>query len=201
MDNNTMTTKFKKQTENYIDNEKFTEEAIKWIELKKLDPSITQTRYLGECIILIATRIANMPCFQNYSFKDEMISDAIENCIRYFDRYNPEAISKRTGKKTIGAFPYMTTIAYYAMVRRIATEKKQMFLKQKYIAVAMEDIFVVQEHEIGLVNEEYCNILREMSGNDYVEYDIKIAVKKQTSADILLSQKITNIEDIIVEIF
>jgi len=188
--------KAQKQPENYIDNEKFTAETVKWVALKKQNPNITQTKYLGECIILIATRLANMPCFQNYPYKDEMISDAIENCIRYFDRYDQDAISKRTGKKTIGAFPYMTTIAYYAMVRRIATEKKQMFLKQKYIAVAMEDIFVMQEHEVGLVNEEYCNILREMSGDEYVEYDMKIAEKKQQK---ISTEDVEKIADMVLE--
>lgn len=79
--------------------------------------------YIGECIHLIATNLARKPNFMNYSFKEEMIGDGIENCLMYIDNFNPE--------KYKNPFAYFTQIIYYAFLRRIQKEKKQTYIKHK----------------------------------------------------------------------
>lgn len=171
-----------KKKEHYIDNIKFSQAAFEYAELyeKNLQaglPPPQLSNYCGECIILLANKISNMNCFNQYTFKDEMVQDAIEVCLKYFHKFDPEKISKRTGKKSAGAHAYFTMFIYNAMINRINIEKTQMYLKQKYIANS-EDIFVeLQEQDTENFNEELKGILREMSGDDYIEYDKKLQLK------------------------
>ena len=81
------------------------------------------TEYIGECIYKIATRLSTKPNFINYSYRDEMIADAIENCLMYFENFDP--------KKSKNPFAYFTQIVYYAFIRRISKEKKQQYVKYK----------------------------------------------------------------------
>ena len=83
------------------------------------------TEYLGECMVKIANHLAYKSNFVNYTFRDEMILDGIENCITYIDNFDPE--------KSKNPFAYFTQITYYAFIRRIQKEKKQMDTKKKYI--------------------------------------------------------------------
>lgn len=79
--------------------------------------------YVGKCILLIANRLSLKPNFVNYSYREEMISDGIENCISYFDNFDPD--------KSNNPFAYFTQIIYYAFLRRIQKEKKQLYIKHK----------------------------------------------------------------------
>lgn len=81
--------------------------------------------YVGECIMKIATHLAYKPNFSNYTFRDEMISDGIENCLQYIDNFDPS--------KSQNPFAYFTQIIYYAFLRRIQKEKK--YLYTKYAAI------------------------------------------------------------------
>jgi DNA-directed RNA polymerase specialized sigma24 family protein len=83
------------------------------------------SNYIGECIYKIATRLSTRPNFINYTYRDEMICDAIENCIQYIRNFNRE--------KSDNAFAYVTQICYYAFLRRIQKEKKQVFVKQEIL--------------------------------------------------------------------
>lgn len=112
----------------YVDNKKLYDCIVDYksrvIEAKRTGsdkPPIPN--YVGECIMMIAERLSHKPNFINYSFRDEMISDGIENCISYFDNFDP-------GKST-NPFAYFTQIIYYAFLRRILKEKKQMYVKYK----------------------------------------------------------------------
>ena len=123
-----MTTK--KQNEHYVNNKEFTEavaeysEAVRLAETKGEDlPRMSE--YIGECIYKIATRLSTRPNFINYTYRDEMICDAIENCIQYIGNFNRD--------KSDNAFAYITQICYYAFLRRIQKEKKQVYIKQKSI--------------------------------------------------------------------
>jgi hypothetical protein len=79
--------------------------------------------YVGRCLLQIANRLATKPNFANYTFKDDMISDGIENCVSYIHNFNPE--------KSNNPFAYFTQIIYYAFLRRIQKEKKQLYIKHK----------------------------------------------------------------------
>lgn len=79
--------------------------------------------YIGECFLKIAEHLSRKPNFISYSFRDEMISDGIENCIMYFRNFDPT--------KSSNPFAYFTQIIYYAFLRRISKEKKQLYVKYK----------------------------------------------------------------------
>jgi len=112
----------------YVNNEKFLEQmkefrtkvqAAKENNLER--PRVPE--YIGECIFKIASHLARKPNFANYTFKDDMISDGVENCLLYIDNFDPE--------KSSNPFAYFTQIIYYAFLRRIQKEKKQLYVKYK----------------------------------------------------------------------
>ena len=123
----------KRQTKNsvhYVNNKEFTAAIIKHnkacakaLEAGEEKPRVTE--YIGECIYKIATRLSTKPNFINYSYRDEMISDGIQNCLQYAHNFNPE--------KSQNPFAYFTQIIYYAFLRRIQAEKKQVHIKNKTI--------------------------------------------------------------------
>lgn len=118
----------KKKPVNYVDNKKFFEEIVAY--RKRLhearaagleDPRIPD--YIGLCIWKIAEKLSTKPCFMNYSFREEMVSDGIENCILYFKDYDPEI-----GQNP---FAYFTQVIYYAFLRRISKEEKNRYIMYK----------------------------------------------------------------------
>lgn len=92
---------------------------------KRWDDKPQITNYLGECFLKIATHLSYKPNFVNYMFRDDMISDGIENCIQYIHNFDPE--------KSKNPFAYFTQIIYYAFLRRIQKEKRQLDIKDKII--------------------------------------------------------------------
>ena len=118
----------KKNPLHYVDNEQFLESMIKYKnEIKQAketdEPPPRIPEYLGECFLKIANRLSFRPNFINYAFREDMISDGIENCIQYMNNFNPE--------KSSNPFAYFTQIIYYAFIRRIQKEKKQLYIKYK----------------------------------------------------------------------
>ena len=83
------------------------------------------SNYLGSCFLKIATHLSYKPNFVNYMFREDMISDGIENCIQYMHNFDPE--------KSKNPFSYFTQIIYFAFLRRISTEKKQLEIKNKIL--------------------------------------------------------------------
>ena len=120
----------KKTKRNYINNAEFLE-AVK--DYKKLcleaedsgDDAPRIPNYIGECIFKISTRLASRPNFSGYTYKDDMISDGLENAIQALGNFDPE--------KSSNPFAYFTQIIWYAFLRRIDKEKKQMYIKHKVI--------------------------------------------------------------------
>ena len=88
-------------------------------------PQPPVTNYIGECFLKIANHLSYRPNFINYTYRDEMISDGIENCLQYVHNFNPD--------KSNNPFAYFTQIIYYAFLRRIQKEKKQSHVKNKLI--------------------------------------------------------------------
>jgi len=115
----------------YVDNKKFLQamieyrEKVKKAEDKKRTKPVV-TNYIGECFLKIANHLSYRPNFINYTYRDDMISDGIENCLQYMSNFNPE--------KSNNPFAYFTQIIYYAFIRRIQKEKKQQDVKAKLIA-------------------------------------------------------------------
>jgi hypothetical protein len=114
----------------YIDNKKFFQEMVEW--KKKVneaqqqgDPVPPVSDYIGMCFYEIAQNLAKKPNFVNYPFKEDMIGDGIENCLMYCSNFDPD--------KSSNPFSYFTQIIYYAFLRKIAKEKKQNYIKYKYL--------------------------------------------------------------------
>jgi hypothetical protein len=114
--------------QHYVDNAKFLEAMVEYkrdyntaIKNGKELPPVSE--YLGSVFLKIAQRLSFRPNFINYTFKNDMISDGIENCLHYIHNFNPE--------KSNNPFAYFTQIIYYAFIRRIQKEKKQLYIKYK----------------------------------------------------------------------
>jgi DNA-directed RNA polymerase specialized sigma subunit len=99
--------------------------------------------YIGECVMKIATHLARKPNFMNYTFKDDMVADGIENCLQYIDNFDPE--------KSNNPFAYFTQIIWYAFLRRIQKEKKLLYTKYKMTEQVnlMNLTSDTQEHDSG----------------------------------------------------
>ena len=131
---------------NYVDNKKFLEAMIEFGEsVQKAqgngEPRPQVPYYIAECIMKIATHLSYKPNFMNYSFRDDMISDGIENSLQYIDNFNPE--------KSKNPFAYFTQIIYYAFLRRIQKEKKQSHVKNKIIENMTVDESLIDDNDMG----------------------------------------------------
>ena len=132
-----------RKKQHYVDNVKFLEIMSEYREsyLKaKDDDEITPQipDYAGECFLKIAERLSHRPNFINYAFREEMVSDGIENCVMYASNFNPE--------KSTNPFAYFTQIIYYAFLRRIEKEKKQLYINYK----TMDEFSSFEDHvDIG----------------------------------------------------
>jgi hypothetical protein len=142
----------------YINNKDFLKEMTKYRtsirKAKRLGlPKPQIPRYVAECFMKIAENLSHKPNFLSYTFRDEMIADAIENCVMYVDNFDPS--------KSSNPFAYFTQITYYAFLRRIQKEKKQLYVKYKATETAgILDEFELNENEDGTFRqfELYDNI-------------------------------------------
>jgi hypothetical protein len=121
-------------TVHYVDNKQLYACIVEYrtgvLESKKNStPKPKIPEYIGECVLLIANRLSTKPNFVNYPFREEMVSDGIENCICYIDNFDP--------LKSDNPFAYFTQIIYYAFLRRIQKEKKQLYIKHKTLENSM----------------------------------------------------------------
>ena len=120
----------KARSEHYVNNKEFLAALIKYREDKEIAqirglPKPVIPRYIGECFLKIANHLSFKPNFVNYMFKEDMISDGIENCVQYIHNFDPE--------KSRNPFAYFTQIIHYAFLRRIQREKRQLEIKNKII--------------------------------------------------------------------
>lgn len=169
----------------YVDNKEFLAAIIvmraKVEEAKSKGlPKPIVSNYIGECILKIATHLSYKPNFINYSYREEMISDGIENCLQYIDNFDPS--------KSNNPFAYFTQIIYYAFLRRIAKEKKQTYIKGKIILDMPFDTF--EEHgEDGGSN--FHNVYAEfLQSNHQLDdfFERKAEKRKKKRADVSLEQ-------------
>ena len=108
------------------------------------------TNYLGECFLKIATHLSYKPNFVNYMFREDMISDGIENCVQYIHNFDPA--------KSSNPFAYFTQIIHYAFLRRIQKEKKQLEIKTKIIEKSGYDQVMVVEDGANGTSSDYNSI-------------------------------------------
>jgi len=155
----------RKKTIHYVDNAKFLEEMIEYKRQYKISKSNDDeelpiiSEYLGAVFLKIAQRLSFRPNFINYAFKNDMISDGIENCLHYIHNFDPD--------KSKNPFAYFTQIIYYAFIRRIQKEKKQLYIKYKSM----------QNYEISPEYVEYMNYDEDYKVNsDFRNSDFRVTV-------------------------
>ena len=158
-----MNKKPKKDDKHYVNNAEFLEAMKHHIkEVKKSkkakEPIPQVSEYIGECIVKIANKLANRPNFVNYPFREEMVCDGIENCLQYLNNFNPD--------KSSNHFAYFTQIIYYAFVRRIQKEKKQLYTKYKMISQSLIHDVADSEH---LNNTKYGSEQSDLNMYEFLE--------------------------------
>ena len=147
----------KKKSEHYVNNKEFLAAMVEY--KKSVDKAKKEKRkkprvpdYVGECFLKIANHLSYRPNFINYTFRDDMISDGIENCLQYLDNFNP--------KTSNNPFAYFTQIIYYAFIRRIQKEKKQITIKQRMIQESNYDDMALQPGEDREFRNQFTEFLK-----------------------------------------
>ena len=160
----------RKKTEHYVNNKQLLEALIvyrakvfkakeKYVKKFGEDPpkmgmwegKPTIPNYLGECFLKIANHLSYKPNFVNYMFREDMISDGIENCVQYIHNFDPE--------KSRNPFAYFTQIIHYAFLRRIQKEKKQLDIKTKIIEKSgFDEVMMVDDTALSGSTAEYNTI-------------------------------------------
>jgi hypothetical protein len=143
----------KKKSEHYVNNKEFLEAITiyrnKVAHAKENNlPKPRIPDYIGGCFLKIATHLSYKPNFVNYMFREDMISDGIENCVQYIHNFNPE--------KSQNPFAYFTQIIHYAFLRRIQKEKKQLEIKTKIIErTGFDEVMTIDDSLLSGSNSEY----------------------------------------------
>jgi hypothetical protein len=157
---------------NYVNNRDFLDALIQY----KADCTVAEDTgdelprvpdYIGTCIYQIATRLATKPNFSGYTYKEDMISDGIENCLLYIRNFNPD--------KSQNPFAYFTQIIWYAFLRRIAKEKRQMYIRFKSSQSMLASGGTYTGEEVDL----YLNTSADYMNSFVQDYEDKEAQKKE----------------------
>lgn len=163
----------------YVKNEDFFKAIVEYkAKVREAEnqalPKPIITHYIGDCLIKIATKLSYSPNFINYTFRDEMIADGLENCINYFHNFDPD--------KSTNPFSYFTQIIYYAFLRRIQKEKKYLYVKHKVTQQKMisHELMNVQElDELGEFDIEITDYTSSEYMDTFIEQFEASALKKK----------------------
>tara|TARA_R110002051_G_C8483239_1_gene461993 strand:- start:5 stop:619 length:615 start_codon:yes stop_codon:yes gene_type:complete len=169
-------------TEHYVNNKEFLKHMIEFKELTQIarttgepDPRIPDE--LGTIFVKIATHLSYKSNFINYGFREDMVSDGIENCIQYIHNFDPD--------KSRNPFAYFTQIIYYAFLRRIQKEKKHLYVKYKSLenSQIMDDLQIGRTNDYSQVSSVGFSKLYDNMSDFIGTYEEAIEKKKQTKKD------------------
>ena len=152
----------KKRGPHYIDNALFGQavsehvRGVKEDNEKGIEPRPV-TDYIGRSFLNIAEGLSHSGNFINYTYREDMVMDAVENCIKYVNNFDINA-KTRSGKPNV--FSYFTQISWYAFLRRIAKEKKQTEIKQKIISTSAVDVFADFSGDSAQIGESVIQRMR-----------------------------------------
>jgi hypothetical protein len=169
----------RKRKVHYINNLRFVEELTKHRDRLKVyrdqglpDPILPD--YIGECFMNIANKYSMKPNFYGYPFREEMVYDAIENCVRYYESFDPE--------KGKNAFAYFTQVTHYAFLRRIEKEKLQLYIRHKSLENFMMENVNSGDINDGLLNDgSGINLTSDYMNGFVTDFEAKQAAKKATA--------------------
>ena len=192
-----------KEKPHYVNNADFSQAVVEYcktvIDAKETDDQLpVVTDYIASCFLKIAEGLSHKSNFIRYTYREEMVMDAVENCLKAIENYNIEAAT-RTGKPN--AFAYFTQINYYAFIRRITKEKRQSDLKWEYIDQVGIDKFIEYSEmgeDIDNDTQAYIEVLKEriatVRANDKTIKDYIDSKPKKPSKKMLL-EEFMNFED------
>ena len=146
--------KSKRAAIHYVNNREFSQAVVDYCETVSAAKSAGNEipivpNYIAECFLRIAEGLSHKSNFIRYTYREEMVMDAVENCLKAIENYNVEAAT-RTGNPN--AFAYFTQISWFAFLRRIAKEKKQQDVKLKYLSQSgLEDFIVSNTSDVASV--------------------------------------------------
>jgi len=179
--------------EHYVNNKEFSQAVVDYVRSvnesrnnNNEEPPITD--YIGRCFLKICEGLSHKPNFIGYTYREEMVMDAVENCIKAIMNYN---VDKATRTGLPNAFAYFTQISYFAFLRRIAKEKKQQDIKERYIAYAGADAFADFDSEMP--NSDSDNIINTIRAKNKAIKD-KDEVIKEFSKKIKKNDALNGVE-------
>jgi len=176
----------KRKSIHYVNNADFSQAVVDYVRSvneakeKKYNRIPKVPDYVAQCFLRIAEGLSHKVNFIGYTYREEMVMDAVENCLKAISNYDIEAAT-RTGKPN--AFAYFTQITWYAFLRRIAKEKKQQSIKTKYIANSGVEDFMIDENgdaTSGLVAGHFVDTLKSrIEKIRHIDNEIKIYKKEE----------------------
>jgi len=183
----------KRKSIHYVNNADFSQAVVEYVgtvnEARKNNTEIPKvTDYIAHCFLRIAEGLSHKANFIRYTYREEMVMDAVENCLKAILNYDIEAAT-RTGKPN--AFAYFTQITWYAFLRRIAKEKKQQDVKMKYLTASGIENFIINENGDDTSNQvvgAFVDTLRDridkvkVYDTEIKEYSKKVTKKRKKRA-------------------
>lgn len=155
----------KRQSIHYVNNADFSTAVVEYVKEVRIAKAKEEqlpivTNYIASCFLKIAEGLSHKSNFIRYTYREEMVMDAVENCLKAIENYNLETAT-RTGKPN--AFAYFTQITWYAFLRRIAKEKKQQDIKLKYLTSSALETFVEVEGDTlaNTVAQQFVDFLKD----------------------------------------
>ncbi len=163
----------------YVNNKLFSQSVVDYVNSVKQaqergEPTPIVTEYIATCFLKISEGLSHKPNFIRYTYREEMVMDAVENCLKAIMNYNIETAT-RTGNPN--AFAYFTQICYYAFIRRIQKEKKQFDVKMRFIEQASFEEFIVQHDASG----------EDIGDNGFIE-ELRSRIDKVRDSDRVLKE-------------
>jgi len=138
-----------KDKPHYVNNADFSQAVVDYVKtsndaVSAGEPKPVVTDYIARCFLKISEGLSHKANFVRYTYREEMVMDAVENCLKAIENYNIDKAT-RTGKPN--AFAYFTQISWYAFLRRIQKEKKQQDIKIKYLTESGLEQLMTEEFE------------------------------------------------------
>lgn len=152
----------KRKSIHYVNNREFSQAVVDYCILveeakKKKEQLPIVPDYIASCFLKIAEGLSHKANFIRYTYREEMVMDAVENCLKAIENYDIEAAT-RTGAPN--AFAYFTQISWYAFLRRIAKEKKQQDVKLRYLSQSGIEQYITGD----LADPEAVNVINNFLG-------------------------------------
>ena len=159
-----------KKNIHYVNNAEFSQAVVEYVKIAD--------NYVAQCFLRIAEGLSHKANFIRYTYREEMVMDAVENCLKAIGNYNLEAAT-RTGNPN--AFAYFTQITWYAFLRRIAKEKKQQDIKMKYLSSSgIEEFIVSDQSSSNSVVSAFVDTLKDrIEKVRHTDNQIKVFEKKE----------------------